>query len=162
MPPKKGKKGGKKKAAIITDEEFLAPFGFRVGDMIVTPLGAICEVVGVKCDVPGDINSGRLIVQYPNKQQIPLEPRASNGNLKSLGYWHAPEAMRIQNQIERWKASRAIEEDQLRRYAQEQLLRMEAFALEGTARRVNDATGMLDRLRAGATRPTTAPVGGRS
>ena len=52
MPPKKkaaAKKGkAAAKPAYLTDEEHCAPFGLFANDIVTTPLGISCTVLGVK------------------------------------------------------------------------------------------------------------------
>ena len=56
MGKKKGKKG-KKGPELLTSDEALAPFDVKVRDIVSTPLGVECTVVGVR--------DGSLYLQWP-------------------------------------------------------------------------------------------------
>jgi hypothetical protein len=67
--PKKGK--GAKGPSILTDDASCLPFGFRVGDMLMTPLGVEVTVIGVKPDASG---TAKLWAEFQGGLQSPLDP----------------------------------------------------------------------------------------
>lgn len=95
--PKKGK--GKKGPELLVDDEALAPFEVKVNDMIKSPLGVVCTVMGVK--------DGQLIVQWPGGAVTPAAPGGAvdKAGLKEYGYSRRPQSAHIQRSIdERVKA----------------------------------------------------------
>ena len=68
--PKKGK-GKSKGPSILTDDESCQPFGFRVGDILMTPLGVEVTVIGVKPDASGE---NKLWAEFQGGLQSPLNP----------------------------------------------------------------------------------------
>mmetsp|Transcript_11552 Transcript_11552/g.15737 ORF Transcript_11552/g.15737 Transcript_11552/m.15737 type:complete len:169 (+) Transcript_11552:424-930(+) len=168
MAKKKGggkKKGGKKKKgpAFYTDEQDLAPFGFKLRDIVCTPLGLKGTIIGVKYDPPGPENrdSARLWVEYPGGKHAPLEPKLQNGFIgQAAGYRKVAEAEHIWRDVTTIR-TRLEEEDEARTAALErQRLRFEALALEAAladkakqkkAKKKKPAEGEEDR-------PQTAPA----
>jgi len=61
-----GKKG--KKAKIEETDEACAPFGFKLHDLIHTPVGLTGTVVGAMYKTPGDASTARLFVMYRDSQ----------------------------------------------------------------------------------------------
>ncbi len=97
MAKKKGgdkKKGkGGKKVSLLTDDAALAPFECKLRDMIQTPLGVQCEVIGVK--------DGVLWLRWPGKLEAPAPPTATNkAELNSYGYFRRPASAHIQRSID--------------------------------------------------------------
>lgn len=88
---KKGKKG----PPLITKEEDLAPFGFKLNDIVRTPLGITGVVIGVKYEDPENKETGRVWVKYENGHEAPLEPKLGAGFMTSLGYRKCSEADHI-------------------------------------------------------------------
>mmetsp|Transcript_30571 Transcript_30571/g.72768 ORF Transcript_30571/g.72768 Transcript_30571/m.72768 type:complete len:312 (+) Transcript_30571:367-1302(+) len=105
MSPKKkgasGKKGKKKKGpAFYTAPEDTEPFGFKVNDIVRTPVGLTGTVIGVKYDDPNNKETGRLWVEYFGGKRSPLEPRLGAGFIGTLGYRRAPEAEHIRRDVD--------------------------------------------------------------
>ena len=61
-----GKKG--KKPKVEETDEACAPFGFKLHDLIHTPVGLMGTVVGAMYKVPGDVSTARLFVMYRDSQ----------------------------------------------------------------------------------------------
>ena len=98
MPKKKGKKG---KVALLTDAVSLAPFDVAVRDIISTPLGVQCTVVGVM--------NGALYLQWPGGLVSPATAAPQKvhdkAGLEAYGYNKRPQSAHIQRSIdEREKA----------------------------------------------------------
>mmetsp|Transcript_39295 Transcript_39295/g.47590 ORF Transcript_39295/g.47590 Transcript_39295/m.47590 type:complete len:153 (+) Transcript_39295:425-883(+) len=145
-----GKKGGKKgKApAFYTGESDLAPFGFKLRDIVCTPLGLKGTVIGVKYDSPENRESARLWVEYPGGGRSPLEPRLQAGFIGQHGYRRSSEAEHIWRDV-CFIRTKMAEAEEARIAAEERArLRMEALALEADAARAKQKGGK---------RPVTAP-----
>jgi len=143
MPKKKGKK-----KKVWKEPQYVAPFGFRADDMVITPLGVVVTVMGTRFDGPWqpdpkkapdaepDFSNARLIMRYPNGYEhvlaprpLPLEP------LTVFGYKRAGEALHVLRDVEGWKTERAKMEKEWERHEMTMRLRTEALNLEGTARK---------------------------
>ncbi|GFH12503.1 uncharacterized protein HaLaN_08207, partial [Haematococcus lacustris] len=74
-----------KKPAIITNEADLVPFGFKMLDIVRTPLGITGTVIGVKYENVEQKLGGRVWVRYENGSEAPLEPKLGAGVMSSLG-----------------------------------------------------------------------------
>mmetsp|Transcript_33960 Transcript_33960/g.80427 ORF Transcript_33960/g.80427 Transcript_33960/m.80427 type:complete len:123 (-) Transcript_33960:142-510(-) len=86
------KKAGKAKApAFVTGIEATAPFGFELGDILLTPLGVEVTILGVKPDSTGDM---KLWAQFPGDMQCPLGP-SSAGQFEQQGYQRVHESRHI-------------------------------------------------------------------
>ena len=89
----KGKKGG---AAFLTTPEALEPFGVQVRDLVSTPLGVQCTVVGVK--------EGALYLQWPGGivSAATCAPQKVHdaSALALYGYHRRPQSAHIQRSIE--------------------------------------------------------------
>ena len=95
MPPKKkaaGKKGGGKaaKPAYLTENEHCEPFRLFANDIVMTPLGIRCTVLGVKyAGSVEDRENARVWVRYPNGREAPIENPAEyslgNGYVRGSG-----------------------------------------------------------------------------
>ena len=95
------KKGKGKKVEFLVDDEALAPFEVKVNDMIKSPLGVVCTVVGVR--------DGSLWIQWPGGAVTPAatEPEKVHDKaaLNQYGYSRRPQSAHIQRSInERVKA----------------------------------------------------------
>jgi len=94
--PKKGGKKGKKGPALVTDAEALKPFDVNLRDIIATPLGVECTVVGVK--------DGALMLQWPGGLISPATPAPSTvhsvQDLGRFGYHKRPQSAHIQRTID--------------------------------------------------------------
>ena len=108
MPPKKKAAAKKGKAAAnpayLTDEEHCAPFGLFANDIVTTPLGISCTVLGVKyAGSVEDRENARVWVRYPNGREAPIENPAEyvfgNGYVRGDG-----------NEMLRREAARVAEE----------------------------------------------------
>ncbi|KAJ7567651.1 hypothetical protein O6H91_01G000600 [Diphasiastrum complanatum] len=76
-------KGGKKKAPLFyTEEDDLKPYGVLANDLMVTPLGLLAAVLGVKYARKEDKDSGCLWVQYRCEFQSPIEKELFEGYRK--------------------------------------------------------------------------------
>ncbi|PNW75125.1 hypothetical protein CHLRE_12g513650v5 [Chlamydomonas reinhardtii] len=95
MPVKKGKKG----PALITADEDIAAFGFKLHDIVRTPLGITAVVIGVKYESADDKQTGRIWVKYENGHEAPLEPKLNAGFMSSLGYRKCSEADHIRRDV---------------------------------------------------------------
>ncbi|GLC45026.1 hypothetical protein PLESTB_001460700 [Pleodorina starrii] len=93
--PKKAKKG----PPLITAEEDLAAFGFKLSDIVRTPLGITATVIGVKYEAADDKSSGRVWVKYENGHEAPLEPKLNAGFMSALGYRKCSEADHIRRDV---------------------------------------------------------------
>ena len=95
MPTKKkaaGKKGGGKtaKPAYLTENEHCEPFRLFANDIVMTPLGIRCTVLGVKyAGSVEDRENARVWVRYPNGREAPIENPAEyslgNGYVRGSG-----------------------------------------------------------------------------
>lgn len=95
------KKGGKKKGpTYYTTDEDMAPFGFKVNDIIRTPLGITGTVIGVKYENPEQKETGRVWVKYENDHEAPLEPKLGAGYMSALGYRRCSEADHIRRDVD--------------------------------------------------------------
>lgn len=97
MPKKGGKKGKKGKAPPLdVSPEALSIFGVALGDMIATPLGVQCTVVGVR--------DGALFLQWPGgiiSAATPAPQQAGDKKgLEAFGYHRRPESAHIQRRID--------------------------------------------------------------
>jgi hypothetical protein len=102
-----GKKagGGKKKKGpeFYTGEEDLSPFGFKLRDIVCTPIGLKGTVIGVKYDPPGPENkdSAQIWVEYADGKRCPLEPKLHSGFIgQAAGYRRVSEADHIWRDVE--------------------------------------------------------------
>lgn len=129
----KGKKGGKKKKgpAFYTGDVDMKPFGFKVRDIVQTPLGLSGTVIGVKYEGgnPENRDSARLWVEYPGGRQAPLEPRPSQGFIGSLGYKRSSDADHIWRDVVELREKMRIKEEERQRINELNRLRTEALNL---------------------------------
>ncbi|KAJ9533150.1 hypothetical protein QJQ45_018248 [Haematococcus lacustris] len=102
----------KKKPAIITNEADLVPFGFKMLDIVRTPLGITGTVIGVKYENVEQKLGGRVWVRYENGSEAPLEPKLGAGVMSSLGYRRCSEAVHIQRDVDRHVAAQKALEEQ--------------------------------------------------
>jgi hypothetical protein len=90
------KKGKWKKVEFLVDAEALAPFDVAVNDIIETPLGVTCTVIGVR--------DGALWLQWPGGIVSPASPapaKATNKTeLQTYGYNRRPQSAHIQRSID--------------------------------------------------------------
>lgn len=90
-----GKKGKGKKVDFATDDAALAPFEVSMRDIIATPLGVQCTVIGVK--------EGALWLEWPGGIQSPASPAPSKvkckSDLETYGYNRRPQSSHIQRSI---------------------------------------------------------------
>ena len=98
MPKKKGKG---KKVEFLVDAAALAPFNVAVNDIVETPLGVCCTVVGVR--------DGALWLKWPGGIVSPATPapqKVQNKEaLATYGYNRRPNSAHVQRSIdERTKA----------------------------------------------------------
>mmetsp|Transcript_4094 Transcript_4094/g.10256 ORF Transcript_4094/g.10256 Transcript_4094/m.10256 type:complete len:147 (-) Transcript_4094:161-601(-) len=101
----------KKKPAIYTEEEHLAPFGFKMLDIVRTPLGITGTVIGVKYENPDQKETARVWVKYENGHEAPLEPKLGAGFMSQLGYRRCSEADHIRRDVDAHVAQeKAVEE----------------------------------------------------
>jgi len=95
MPKKKGGKKGKKGPTLVTDAESLRPFDCNVRDIIETPLGVTCEVVGVK--------DGALMIKWPGGLVGPATCAPTKvktaADLTVFGYNKRPQSAHIERSI---------------------------------------------------------------
>ena len=93
----------KKKAATLqTRDVDFEPFGFKLNEIIRTPLGVAGTVIGVKYDVdpPNETKeTGRVWVRYENGSEAPLEPKLGAGYMTALGYRKCSEADHIRRDV---------------------------------------------------------------
>jgi len=82
-----------------TDDGDLEPFGFRMNDIIRTPLGCQGTVIGVKYEDPAQKETGRAWVRYENGNEAPLEPRLGAGLMSALGYRRCSDADHIRRDV---------------------------------------------------------------
>lgn len=91
-----GKKGKGKKVEFLTDSAALAPFEVEMNDIIATPLGVTCTVIGVK--------DGALWLKWPGGIESPASPapaKARNkSELETYGYSRRPQSAHIQRSID--------------------------------------------------------------
>ena len=84
------KKGKGKKVEFLTDDAALAPFEVSMRDMIATPLGVQCTVIGVK--------EGALWLEWPGGIQSPASPAPAKAKtkaeLETYGYSRRPTSSR--------------------------------------------------------------------
>ncbi|DBA89252.1 hypothetical protein WJX77_003056 [Trebouxia sp. C0004] len=99
MPGKRKASGKAKKVAYLTADEDLAPFGFKLKDVIRTPLGITGTVIGVKLVEASQPETARLWVAYSSGLEAPLEPQLSAGHLSDLGYKRVSEADHVHRDI---------------------------------------------------------------
>mmetsp|Transcript_11858 Transcript_11858/g.22591 ORF Transcript_11858/g.22591 Transcript_11858/m.22591 type:complete len:172 (+) Transcript_11858:330-845(+) len=130
-----GKKGGKKKKgpAFYTSEDDLAPFGFKMHDIVCTPIGLKGTIIGVKYDPPGPENrdSAQVWVEYPGGKQSPLEPKLQSGFIgQAAGYRRVSEAEHIWRDVCTIRTKMQNEEEARAAALERQRLRLEALALE--------------------------------
>lgn len=95
MAPKAKKKG----PTYYTSDADFEPFGFKMHDIIRTPLGVAGTVVGVKYENPDQKETGRVWVLYDNGHEAPLEPRLGAGYMSALGYRRCSEADHIRRDV---------------------------------------------------------------
>ena len=92
---KKGKKG-KKGATLDTTPEVLAPFGVSLRDLVATPLGVQCTVVGVK--------EGALYLQWPggivSAATAAPQKVGDKAGLEAYGYSRRPQSAHIQRSLD--------------------------------------------------------------
>jgi len=152
MPKKKGGKKGKKgKApAFYTGDADLAPFGFKLKDIVCTPLGLKGTVIGVKYDSPENRESARLWVEYPGGSRSPLEPRLQAGFIGQHGYRRSSEAEHIWRDVCFIRSKMAEAEENRLAIEERNRLRMEALALEQEK--------AAKKKPAAKSRPVTAPA----
>mmetsp|Transcript_9054 Transcript_9054/g.15756 ORF Transcript_9054/g.15756 Transcript_9054/m.15756 type:complete len:152 (-) Transcript_9054:554-1009(-) len=93
-------KATKKKPAIFTSDEDLKPFGFKMSDIVRTPLGITGTVLGVKYENPEAKETGRVWVRYENGNEAPLEPKLGAGYMQQLGYRRCSEADHIRRDVD--------------------------------------------------------------
>ena len=90
------KKGKGKKVEFLTDATALAPFDVQMRDMIATPLGVQCTVIGVR--------DGALWLEWPGGIQSPASPAPakakSKSELETYGYVRRPQSAHIQRSID--------------------------------------------------------------
>ena len=140
MPPKKGgkKKGGKaKKGKLWTTDDRVGPLGHRAGDLCLTPLGATCEVLGVKYDGDPTTEEGRatarLWLRWPSGYEGPTEPGLSAEGLVEAGYVRAPESAHLLRAADAWRERQRILEEKWEGYETALRLRADALAATGFA-----------------------------
>lgn len=158
MPKKKGGRKGKARApAFYTGDQDLAPFGFKLRDIVQTPLGLKGTVIGVKYDSPENRESARLWVEYPGGKQSPLEPRLQAGFIGQHGYRRCPEAEHIWRDVCDIR-QKMKEAEEARLAAEERArLRLEALALEAE-KAAKKNKGKAKPKPAAEKRPETAPA----
>mmetsp|Transcript_39205 Transcript_39205/g.65881 ORF Transcript_39205/g.65881 Transcript_39205/m.65881 type:complete len:163 (+) Transcript_39205:212-700(+) len=162
MPKKAGGKkkgGGKKKKGptLLTSEADLAPFGFKVRDIISTPMGLKGTVIGVKI-IPGEERLA-LMVEFPGGRVSPLELKLQQ---PVLGYRKAPDAEHIWRDVCIIRDKMKLEAEERTAAMERQRLRMEALALESALTDKKNAKKAKKpkpaALDGEAPRPETAPV----
>ncbi|GBG66499.1 hypothetical protein CBR_g63082 [Chara braunii] len=122
---RRGKKKGNANAFFTSEDDTLA-FGFRAGDIIRTPLGLICTVIGVKYTRPGDKESGQLWVEYEGEKRFPLE--------RDLGYSRCGEADHIWRDVMQLKKSVRQDEDLRNMVEAENKRRLDKIAADESAK----------------------------
>ncbi|GAX74757.1 hypothetical protein CEUSTIGMA_g2204.t1 [Chlamydomonas eustigma] len=100
MAPKKAKKG----PTYCTSDDDLEPFGFRMHDIVRTPLGVAGTIIGVKYENPEQKETGRAWVRYENGNEAPLEPRLGAGLMSALGYRRCSDAVHIRRDVDAFQA----------------------------------------------------------
>ena len=90
-----GKKG-KGKVEFLTDKASLEPFDCEANDMINTPLGVTCTVIGVR--------DGALWLKWPGGIESPASPDPKKAKNKEelgvYGYHRRPQSAHIQRSID--------------------------------------------------------------
>ena len=71
----------------LEDEESYRRFGFRVGDIVLTPLGVEVTILGVR--------SGKIWALFPSEYEFPLEPESSSDQFEERGYSKVHESRHI-------------------------------------------------------------------
>mmetsp|Transcript_18659 Transcript_18659/g.52455 ORF Transcript_18659/g.52455 Transcript_18659/m.52455 type:complete len:143 (-) Transcript_18659:486-914(-) len=99
----------KKKPTIFENDADVAPFGFKMHDIVRTPLGITGTVIGVKYENLENKETGRVWVRYENGHEAPLEPKLGAGFMTQLGYRRCPEADHIKRDVD----EHALERSQL-------------------------------------------------
>ena len=89
--PKKGGKGKGKAPAFLTDDASMKPFGFRMNDIVLTPLGVEATVIGIKPDSTGE---NKLWAEFQGGLQSPLEPTTPD-DFAQKGYSRVHEGRHI-------------------------------------------------------------------
>ena len=93
---KGGKKGKKGKVEYLVTPEALAPFACQANDIIATPLGVECTVVGVR--------EGSLWLKWPGGLLSPATPAPEKAHtvdaLELYGYSRRPQSAMIQRSID--------------------------------------------------------------
>ena len=98
MAKKKGgkKKGKKGKVEYLTTPDALAPFDLNVRDIVATPLGVECTVVGVR--------DGALWLKWPGGLISPAtsapQTVGDKAGLEAYGYHRRPQSAHIQRSID--------------------------------------------------------------
>ncbi|KAG2491302.1 hypothetical protein HYH03_010308 [Edaphochlamys debaryana] len=92
---KKGKKG----PPLVTADEDITAFGFKLHDIVRTPLGITATVIGVKYESADDKQTGRVWVKYENGHEAPLEPKLNAGFMSALGYRKCSDADHIRRDV---------------------------------------------------------------
>uniref|UniRef100_A0A7S2QTP5 Uncharacterized protein n=1 Tax=Chlamydomonas chlamydogama TaxID=225041 RepID=A0A7S2QTP5_9CHLO len=116
MAPKK--LGKKKGPTYYTTDEDMAPFGFKLHDIVRTPLGITGTVIGVKYENPEQKETGRVWVKYENGHEAPLEPKLGAGYMSALGYRRCSEADHIRRDVEQHEEAQKKVDDQRKVVAQ--------------------------------------------
>ena len=89
MPKKKGKG---KKVELATDAASLKPFGVEVNDIIQTPLGVECTVVGL------NVGEGVLVLKWPGDSQSAMPSKCkTKADMEAFGYHRKPQQRRPSN-----------------------------------------------------------------
>ena len=161
MPPKKkaaGKKGGGKaaKPAYLTENEHCEPFRLFANDIVMTPLGIRCTVLGVKyAGSVEDRENARVWVRYPNGREAPIENPAEyslgNGYVRGSGSdvlrreAERVEAERLKAEAVRLKAEREAA-------AKEAAIKAEEAAKEAKKKAKAEAKRLKEEAEAAARR----------
>ncbi|PNH11681.1 hypothetical protein TSOC_001439 [Tetrabaena socialis] len=117
----------KKGPPLVTTEEDLAAFGFKLSDIVRTPLGITAVVIGVKYESTEDKQTGRVWVKYENGHEAPLEPKLGAGFMASLGYRKCSEADHIRRDVGSHMAEQKKQDDE--RKVVEEVLRCKEAGL---------------------------------
>ena len=152
MPPKKkaaGKKGGGKtaKPAYLTENEHCEPFRLFANDIVMTPLGIRCTVLGVKyAGSVEDRENARVWVRYPNGREAPIENPAeySLGN----GYVRGSGSDVLRREAERVEAERLKAEREAA--AKEAAIKAEEAAKEAKKKAKAEAQRVKEEAEAAA------------
>ena len=95
------KKGKGKKVEFLVDPDALKPFEVAVDDIIETPLGVCCTVIGVR--------DGALWLKWPGGVVSPASPApqkaTSKEALTTYGYNRRPQSAHIQRSIDQRSAA---------------------------------------------------------